>query len=85
MTMEQTDLETETAGGPVPVQRGRYSRYDMPDGSIRILYRPDGSETDERFEIPGALILLANESAATGKMPNPMQILKALSAARKAG
>jgi hypothetical protein len=85
MTMEQTETETETAGQPTPTQRGRYSRYDMPDGSIRILYRPDGTEQDERFEIPGALILLANKSAESGRMPNPMEILKALSAARKAG
>ena len=82
MTMEQT--ETEPAGAPpVPTQRGRYSRYDMPDGSIRILYRPDGAEQDEHFEIPGAMIALANRSAETGRMPSPLEIMRVIAGMAK--
>lgn len=59
---------------PVVLHQGRYRLYEKPDGTMRIQYRRDDKDTDDFFEIPGAMIALA-KAAAEGKM-SPMDMMK---------
>jgi len=58
---------------PVILHEGRYRLYEKSDGTIRIQYKRDGSETEDFMEIPGGFLMLA-KAASEGKL-SPTQMI----------
>jgi hypothetical protein len=69
-----TELVPASPVTPVILHEGRYRLYEKADGTLHLVYRPDGKEQDEHLEVPGALIKLAKD-AAEGNI-NPMDMMK---------
>jgi hypothetical protein len=61
--------------GPEILHQGRYRLYKKPDGTLRIQYRRDGADKDDFFELPAAMVRLA-EAANDGSM-SPIQMMHA--------
>jgi hypothetical protein len=59
---------------PVIVHEGRYRLYRKPDGTMRVQYRRNDKEIDDFFEIPGAMVALA-QAASEGTI-SPMILIK---------
>lgn len=59
---------------PQIVHKGVYTLWRKPDGTLRIQYRRHDSDTDDFFELPGAMVALA-QAASEGKM-SPMAMMK---------
>lgn len=59
---------------PRVVHEGQYRLYEKSDGTLHLVYLPNGAEHEEHMEIPGALIQLAQQ-ADEGKI-GPMQMMK---------
>lgn len=56
-----------------PTSQGTYALFDLPDGSILLVYRPAGSEEDQRMQFPAAMVTLAKKAAAgEGIIPGPI-------------
>lgn len=67
-----------TEAPPVPYLKGAFALYNTPDGGIHVSYRPDGADADEHIQIPGIMMTLVREMNDTGKLPNPLQLMKML-------
>lgn len=63
---------------PRVLHKGVYTLWEKPDGTLRIQYRRDDSETDDFMEIPGAMLRIA-KAMSEGKM-NPLAAFKAMRA-----
>jgi hypothetical protein len=59
---------------PVVVHKGVYTLWKKPDGTLRIQYHRDDKEEEDFFEMPGAMVAMA-EKLAKGEM-NPMDMIK---------
>lgn len=59
---------------PAVLHEGRYRLYEKADGTLHLVYRPDGTTKDEHLEVPGAIIKLAKD-AAEGNI-NPLDMMK---------
>ena len=75
-----SDITTITDGinpvgpGPSVVHKGVYTLWKKADGTLRIQYHREDKEEEDFFELPGAMVLLA-ERMAKGEM-NPMDMIK---------
>lgn len=77
--VEQAPEEAVPApAGPVPSMRGVFSLYDTPGGGYHIAFRAQGADEDGHFEVPAMLVVLAREAQASGEMPSPAKIFKAV-------
>lgn len=72
-TAPETTPTTEPAAGPVPVVRGRFSLYETPAGGYRLVWRADGSDTDEHADVPPMLVKMARRGGTS-----PLAALRAL-------
>ena len=68
---------------PTIVHKGVYTLWRKPDGTLRIQYRRADKDDDDFFELPGAMVALA-ESASQGKI-GPMEMMKAVMTFMKNG
>lgn len=59
---------------PRIMHEGKYRLYEKSDGTLHLVYRPNGAENEEHMEIPGQLIALA-KSAESGNM-SPIEMMK---------
>ena len=59
---------------PTVVHKGVYTLWRKPDGTLRIQYHRDDKEDEDFFEMPGAMVAMA-EKLAKGEM-NPMDMIK---------
>jgi hypothetical protein len=62
-----TDTPEVVITEPVVVHQGRYRLYRKPDGGMHLVYQRDDKEEPDHFELPGALLHLA-EMAGEGKL-----------------
>lgn len=62
---------------PVPMLRGTFALYDLPDGGRLIAYRVDGEEESQHIPIPAVLMRMW-EAQARGEKITPMQMMKAV-------
>jgi hypothetical protein len=60
---------------PEPRVKGRFALFDTPDGGIHIAYRPEGSDKDEHFQLPGKVMKFA-QAFSEGKLTNPMEMIR---------
>jgi hypothetical protein len=77
------EITKEVVTGPIIVHKGVYTLWRKPDGTLRIQYRRADKDEDDFFELPGAMVALA-ESAAQGKI-GPMEMMKAVMSFMKNG
>lgn len=61
-----------------PESTGRYAIYRTPDGGYQLVYREDGSDTNQGMSFPAVAVRIASQISATGKMPNPAQLMKVI-------
>ena len=59
---------------PRIMHEGRYRLYEKSDGTLHLVYKPEGAENEEHMEIPGMLIQLAKR-AESGTL-SPMDMMK---------
>lgn len=59
---------------PRVVHEGKYRLYEKSDGTLHLVYKPNGAENEEHMEIPGQLIAMA-KAAENGSM-SPMDMMK---------
>lgn len=59
---------------PRVMHEGQYRLYEKADGTLHLVYLPNGAEQEEHLEIPGALMKLAKQ-AEDGTI-GPMQMMK---------
>jgi hypothetical protein len=70
-----SDEVAEKITYPRIMHEGNYRLYEKEDGTLHLVYLPNGADQEEHLEIPGALMQLAKQGAE-GKM-NPLQMMKA--------
>ena len=67
---------TETGGADriSPVSQGTYALFEPPDGSVLLVYRPQGADQDEHIHIPKPMVVMAKKMAAGegGILPGPI-------------
>lgn len=68
---------------PTILHEGRYRLYSNPDGGMHIVYKRDGAETEDHFEMPGAIVVLGRQMAE-GKL-DPMSAMKSIMSLAKRG
>lgn len=66
-------MSTESPDRVAPSSQGTYAIFDVPDGSIHLVYRPAGAEEDQHMHFPAAMVKLAKK-AAEGEsiLPGPL-------------
>lgn len=81
--MASEDGVTFHPSEPVVVHQGRYRLYRKPDGGMHLVYQRDDKGEPDHFELPGALLNLA-QMAGEGKMSMP-EMLRELMKMRSNG
>ena len=61
-----------------PFLSGRFALFDTPDGGIHLAYLPDGADQDEHVQLPAVLVTIARSAAESGKMPGPIDLVRAM-------
>ena len=69
----EVEIVPEERGARI-MHQGIYRLYEKDDGTLHLVYLPDGADHEEHMEIPGALMQLAKQGAE-GKI-SPMQMMK---------
>ena len=66
-------MGTETTDRTAPSSQGTYAIFEVPDGSIHLVYRPQGAGEDQHMHFPAAMVKLAKK-AAEGEsiLPGPL-------------
>lgn len=68
-----TQTETGGADRVSPVSQGTYALFEPPDGSVLLVYRPQGADQDERIHIPKPMVVMAKKMAeGQGAIPGPI-------------
>jgi hypothetical protein len=58
------------AAPPEAMLRGRFALFQLPDGGLLLVYRPDDSDDDRRVVIPSFVIAMATQ--ASGGTPDEL-------------
>jgi hypothetical protein len=69
-----TEVAAKQIVYPRVMHEGKYRLYEKSDGTLHLVYKPNGAENEEHMEIPGALIALAKQ-AENGSM-SPIDMMK---------
>jgi hypothetical protein len=76
--------ETGPAEPPVPIARGAYSLYELPNGDGLLAYRPEHLEEDLHQVIPAPAWNFIQRAMRGEKIDlNPMQLLQAMMGGRR--
>jgi hypothetical protein len=67
---EQINVAEIDIPGPEILHQGRYRLYKKPDGGLHLVYQRDDSDTPDHFELPAALLGLA-QAAGEGRLTLP--------------
>lgn len=80
----QTDTQAPAAVAdpPTPFLKGIFSIFDLPDGGILIVYRPEGAENDEHIPIPAVLAQVLRGMRA-GQAPSLSQMMRIMASLRE--
>lgn len=66
-------MSAESPDRLAPASQGTYALFEPPDGSIHLVYRPQGAEEDQHMHFPAVMVKLAKKAAAgEGFMPGPV-------------
>jgi hypothetical protein len=70
-------------GSPILMSQGEYAIYRTPSGGWHIAYVPSDTDDTGHFEIPAMAVQLLQGMMRGEPLPNPMEMVKGIMAARK--
>lgn len=77
-------MSDETPDRVAPASQGTYAIFEPPDGSVHLVYRPQGAGEDQHMHFPPAMVKLAKK-AAEGEsiLPGPLGKIMSRSLAKR--